>query len=229
MAEHLGSFGISAELSPSVFIESNPADLPAYDGRRRLQELGYHLTKGEVGCFLAHREAWKRVVAAGAPCLVLEDDARLDTALVRHLESAAQAIAGSTMMVRLFSMKTGRHKRWKELSAEFSLVRPLAAASSAVAYLMSPGCAAALLEHSAVFWLAVDEFMDDEAVHGCVVMQGSPQLVRHDDEGASMVGGRQKPPLSLGRKILREIARARRNLSQALNRERTLWRLGLRP
>jgi glycosyl transferase family 25 len=229
MADHLGDFGISPEVSAAVFITSNHEDLPEYDGRRRLQELGYHLTKGEVGCFLAHRDAWKKVVAAGVPCLILEDDARLDAALVAHLESAAQAIAGSTMMVRLFSMKTGRHKRWKELSAEFSLVRPLAAASSAVAYLISPACAAALLGHSSKFWLAVDEFMDDEADHGCVVLQGYPQLVRHDDEGASMVGGRKKPPLSLGRKILREIARVRRNISQALNRERTLWRLGLRP
>jgi glycosyl transferase family 25 len=229
MADHLGAFGISPELSPSVFIDSHPEDVPGYDGRRRLKELGYHLTKGEVGCFLAHRDAWKKVVASGVPCLILEDDARLDAALVPLLDPAAQAIAGSTMMVRLFSLKTGRHKRWKELSPEFSLVRPLAAASSAVAYLISPACAAALLEQSSKFWLAVDEFMDDEADHGCVVMQGYPQLVRHDDEGASMVGGRKKPPLSLGRKILREIGRARRNLSQAIHRERTLWRLGLRP
>jgi len=229
MADHLGAFGISPKLSPSVFIDSHPEDVPGYDGRRRLNELGYHLTKGEIGCFLAHRDAWKKVVTSGVPCLILEDDARLDAALVPLLGPAAQAITGSTIMVRLFSMKTGRHKCWKKLSAEFSLVRPLTAASSAVAYLISPAGAADLIEHSSRFWLAVDEFMDDEADHGCIVMQGHPQLVRHDDEGASMVGGRKKPPLNLGRKILREVGRAQRNIFQALHRERTLWRLGLRP
>lgn len=228
MKAHLGAIGLSFELSPPVFLQGTPEELPQYDGAKRTHELGYPLTKGEVGCFLAHRSAWEQVALMGSACLVLEDDARPTAELVATLSAVANAIAGQRMLVRFYSVKHPRHKCWKQLTERFSLVRPLSPGGSTVAYLLTPECARALLEGSRSFWLAVDEYMDDEASHGCVILHGLPEWVMHDDEGASMVGGRIKPKISVIQKFGREWRRAMRNLSQAVHREKTLWRLGLR-
>jgi len=174
MKAHLGEIGLSFELSPPVFLQGAPEALPEYDGAKRTYELGYPMTKGEVGCFLAHRSVWERVALMESACLVLEDDARPTADLVATLSAAATAIAGQRMLVRFYSVKHPKHKCWKQLTKRFSLVRPLSPGGSTVAYLLTPECARALLEGSRSFWLAVDEYMDDEASHGCVILHGSP-------------------------------------------------------
>lgn len=229
MKAHLGEIGLSFELSPPVFLQGTPEALPEYDGAKRTHELGYPMTKGEVGCFLAHRSVWERVALMGSACLVLEDDARPTADLVATLSAAATAIAGQRMLVRFYSVKHPQHKRWKQLTERFSLVRPLSPGGSTVAYLLTPECAQALLEGARTFWLAVDEYMDDEASHGCIILHGLPEWVAHDDEGASLVGARAKPRLSALLKLAREWRRLLRNMRRSIHRERTLWRLGLRP
>ena len=42
------------------------------------------LTYGELACYAGHRDAWKRIVEIGKPCIVLEDDARLSAPLDKH-------------------------------------------------------------------------------------------------------------------------------------------------
>ena len=226
---HLKELGLSCELSPAVFIQVPPEEVPGYDHPRRLRELGYGLTKGEIGCFLAHRAAWEAIVRRGETCLVLEDDARLESRLVAHLGKASEAISGRAMLIRFYSVKHPRYKTWRRLEGGFELVRPLSPGGSTVAYMLTPECARELVAGSRSFWLAVDEYMDDEAAHGSPVLHGHPEWVRHEDEGASLVGARTKPQISSFRKVSREWRRLLRNLRQVAHRERTLWQLGLRP
>ena len=225
---HLKALGLSCELSPAVFIQMPPEALPGYDHPRRVRELGYGLTQGELGCFLAHRAAWEAIARRGETCLVLEDDARLEPQLVPLLGQASRALAGRAMLIRFYSVKHPRHMTWRRLAEGFELVRPLSAGGSTVAYMLTPECACALLDGSRNFWLAVDEYMDDEAAHGAAILHAFPEWVRHEDEGASLVGPRVKPPLSLLRKAWREGRRAIRNIRQKIHREKTLWQLGLR-
>jgi len=226
---HLKELGLSCELSPAVFIQVPPENVPGYDHPRRLRELGYGLTKGEIGCFLAHRTAWKSIARRGEPCLILEDDARLESRLVPLLNQASVALAGRAMLIRFYSIKHPQHKTWRSLAGGFELVRPLSPGGSTVAYMLTPECARALLEGSRSFWLAVDEHIDDEASHGAPILHGFPEWVRHEDEGASLVGARTKPQISAFRKVAREWRRHLRNIRQSFHRERTLWQLGLRP
>lgn len=225
---HLEGLGLASLLSPAVFVQTAAEEVPGYDHSRRLQELGYGLTKGEIGCFLAHQSAWEQVVRLGQASLILEDDARLDSRLVPLLRPAAEAITGQDMLVRFYSVKHPRHKTWRKLPEGFELVRPLSSGGSTVAYLITPECARRLLAGSRQFWLAVDEYMDDEASHGSVVLHGFPEWVRHEDEGASLVGARTKPRMSLPKKIQREWRRFLRNLRHTAHRETVLWKLGLR-
>jgi len=225
---HLEALGLTSSISPAVFVQTTAEEVPGYQHGRRLRELGYGLTKGEIGCFLAHKAAWEQVVRHKQVSIILEDDARLDERLIPSLEPIAAAVAGKSMVVRLFSAKHPKHKSWRVLPGGYELVRPLSAGGSTVAYLITPESALRLLAGSRSFWLAVDEYMDDEAAHGAAVLHGFPERVRHEDEGASLVGSRAKPRLSLLRKIGRELRRAVRNIRQAAHRELVLWRLGLR-
>jgi GR25 family glycosyltransferase involved in LPS biosynthesis len=225
---HLGALGLASLLSPAVFVQTAVEEVPGYDHSKRLMELGYGLTKGEIGCFLAHQAAWEQVVRLGQTSLILEDDARLDPRLTPLLRPTADAIAGQAMLVRFYSVKHPRHKTWRTLPGGFELVRPLSSGGSTVAYLITPECASKLLAGSRQFWLAVDEYMDDEASHGTIVLHGFPEWVRHEDEGASLVGARTKPRMSLPKKIQREWRRLLRNIRHSAHRERVLWKLGLR-
>jgi hypothetical protein len=65
--------------------------------------------------------------------------------------------------------------------------------------------------------------MDDEASQGAPILHGFPEPVRHEDEGASLVGARTKQPISALRKVAREWRRILRNIRQSIHRERTLW------
>jgi GR25 family glycosyltransferase involved in LPS biosynthesis len=225
---HLGTLGLASLLSPAVFVQTTAEEVTAYDHSKRLRELGYGLTKGEIGCFLAHQTAWEQVVRLGQTSLILEDDARLDSRLISLLRPTADSIAEQAMLVRFYSVKHPRHKTWRTLPGGFELVRPLSSGGSTVAYLITPECARKLLAGSRRFWLAVDEYMDDEASHGTVVLHGFPEWVRHEDEGASLVGARTKPRMSVAKKIQREWRRLLRNIRQSAHRETVLWKLGLR-
>lgn len=209
-------------------MQTNAEEVTAYDHSKRLRELGYGLTKGEIGCFLAHQTAWEQVVRLGQISLILEDDARLDSRLISLLRPTADSIAEQAMLVRFYSVKHPRHKTWRTLPGGFEIVRPLSSGGSTVAYLITPECARQLLAGSRRFWLAVDEYMDDEASHGTVILHGFPEWVRHEDEGASLVGARTKPRMSVAKKIQREWRRFLRNIRQSAHRETVLWKLGLR-
>lgn len=227
-AEHFREMGVDPCVSPAVFLTGAPEDCAHYDHRRRVRELGYGLTKGEVGCFLAHRKAWEKVAELGTTCLVVEDDARMTPELPTRLKSLASAIEGADLLLRLYSFRHPQGKVWRQLDRGLTLVRPFKAGSSAVAYMLTPQAAQRLLGGSGRFWLAVDEYMDDEAAHGCAILDARPELIRHDDDGSSLIGARTKPSIGPWAKLRRESLRLIRNLRQSFWRERVLWRLGIR-
>ena len=45
-----------------------------YDQKKRLSRYGFELTVGELGCFLAHRDCWKRIVDSRSMGVILESD-----------------------------------------------------------------------------------------------------------------------------------------------------------
>lgn len=225
---HLSALGLNAVFLPAVFVEGPAEDEPSYDHLTRSRMLGYGLTHGEVGCFLAHKTAWTKVASGHCPCLILEDDARLRDDAANKLGELAEAVAGTKVILRLFSQRHPRAKLWRRLTCGLEIVRPMSAGHSAVAYLLDPAAAAALLRSSTRFWQTVDDHMDDEPAHSCVIMHVLPELAHHEDEGNSLIGARRKSPLPLALRLRREWLRALRKAKLAWHREKTLWSLGLR-
>lgn len=228
LCEHLKNLGLQASVAPAVFLAGAAESAVEYDHATRIRILGYAMTAGEVGCFLAHRTAWGMVAAATGPCLVLEDDARLDARLVRSLDELGSAIASTKVVLRLFSQRHPPAKLWRRLACGLDIIRPASPGYSAVAYLLTPDAARALLHSSERFWQTVDDHLDDEATHGFAIMHVSPELVRHEDEGCSLIGTRRKPEISLAARLRREWLRALRNIRRAWNRRKTSRALGLR-
>ena len=226
---HLEEKGFSTLVSSAVFLASSD-ELPAeYDQKTRKRLLGYDLTLGEIGCFMAHRNAWKHVVSLGAVCLILEDDARLRPTLSpAALQELADAIAGTNHIVRLFSQRHPSAKTWKVLPCGLKIVRPSMPGYSAVAYLLGPVAAAALIARSESFWQTTDDFLDNEGEHGGVVMNAMPEPAWHEDEGRSLIGARVKPSVPWYVKARREWLRAGRNILAARHRYQADHRLGLR-
>lgn len=79
LEEQLGAYGVPFKRVPGVIVDALPGTLADYVDQKAARVLQRReLTKGEVGCALAHRNAWSALLASDAPfALVFEDDARL--------------------------------------------------------------------------------------------------------------------------------------------------------
>lgn len=223
----LEALGIPYALSPAVFVQGELPWSEHYDHATRMRNLGYPMRAGEVGCFLAHREAWKAAAEQDGCTLILEDDAFVDPAKASDIIAASGLLAGQVMMARLISQPRPSFRAWRKLPSGTCLARPTRPGNLAVGYLLSRDCARALIRHSAAFWCPVDDFMNLEYVHGCPMMHFEPEIAEHRDGGVSLIGGRTKPSVSLPRRIIRELLRAWRNARGSLFSWSVLARLGL--
>ncbi len=223
----LDGLGIAAEVSPAVIPASEAPWSPHYDdaGRRRL--LGYSLSRGEIGCFLAHRQVWQRILNGGWPvAMVLEDDAELDVARLGAVADAAVAVVGRTCVVRLVSEPRPRIYVWRELGRGACLGVPTRPGNLTTAYLVTREAAVALLAASESFNCPVDAFMNHIHLHEVDVFNAEPPPARHGI-GRSEIGLRSKPPVGAWFRLKREFLRASLNVRVWTGRLAARARLGL--
>ncbi|HAZ66620.1 MAG TPA: hypothetical protein DCY41_07690 [Opitutae bacterium] len=225
---HAQSVGFEAELSPAVFLTGEYPWSEHYDHVSRLSTMGYGLTRGEVGCFLAHRKVWQKIVeGSDRVCLVLEDDARWITPPDADVALATDAIAGRPMLVRLLSHPQRSYRIWRNLSSSSSLYLPTRASDLSVAYLITREAAVRLLQSSERFIWPVDRFFNFGYLHGVDVLHLGPEKVHHEDTN-SLIGKRSKPIASRIFRLKREWLRVLQSVRVAWAYQKTLGRLGLR-
>ena len=225
---HAQSVGMEAELSPAVFLAGECPWSEHYDHNSRLSTMGYGLNRGEVGCFLAHRKVWQKIVeGTDRVCLVLEDDARWVASPDADIALAMDAIAGRTMLIRLLSQPRRSYRIWRQLSSSSSLYLPTRASDLSVAYLITQEAAARLLQASERFIWPVDRFFNFGYLHGVDVLHLAPEKVLHEDT-TSLIGKRLKPGVSWVFRLKREWLRALQSIRVAWAYQQTLGRLGLR-
>jgi glycosyl transferase family 25 len=225
---HAKSVGFEAELSPAVILTGECPWSEHYDHVSRLSTMGYGLNRGEVGCFLAHRKVWQKIVeGTDRVCLVLEDDARWVASPDADIALAMDAIAGRTMLIRLLSQPRRSYRIWRQLSSSCSLYLPTRASDLSVAYLITQEAAARLLQASERFIWPVDRFFNFGYLHGVDVLHLGPEKVRHEDTD-SLIGKRTKPIASWTFRLKRECIRAIQSVRVAWAYQQTLGRLGLR-
>lgn len=142
----LGGFGVPFKRVPGVMVEALPGALTDYVDQAAARILQRReLTKGEIGCALAHRNAWAEILAGGEQfALVFEDDARLTAApLDEDVQRVLASDKPAVVLLDAYSDYTVVSARSRPVG---NVYRTLVPAPGAWAYALNRAAAAILLE-----------------------------------------------------------------------------------
>ncbi|SPH24771.1 hypothetical protein DEA8626_03808 [Defluviimonas aquaemixtae] len=130
-----------------------------YDARANARGGRHPLVPAEIGCYLSHITAWKRI--AGGPAeggFVFEDDVAASGDLARVLALLAEDRAGDWDMVKLFSFDEEPDiVADRSLGDEHRLVIPYRVPTCLIGYGLTRGAAARLADRAIPFFRPVDE------------------------------------------------------------------------
>ena len=177
-------------LAASLPIESEV--MPAVDGarltaqeidraaaRRRFEpRYPFALTRTEVGVFLSHRAAWRRIVDEALDfAFIFEDDAEIDPASFAALAEFVVAERPAWDYV-LLPAKPIRNGTAVAERGAFALMRPDAPPLRAIAQIVSRAAAQRLLDRTLPFDRPIDTLMQMTWVTGQPVLVAAPSPVR---------------------------------------------------
>lgn len=148
----------------AIFVEDHQK-VREYDQNKRLRHYGFDMSLGEIGCFLAHRECWKKAVEGNEMLLVLEGDAMPspDAQLsINRILEVVREYQDSFDLVRLqgtFPQNHLCHRVIADLVKGYKLIQSYRDPMGAVAYIVTPHAAGRLLRESTSFFCPVDVFL----------------------------------------------------------------------
>jgi glycosyl transferase, family 25 len=156
-----------------------PQEIDRAAARRRFQpRYPFALTRTEVGAFLSHRAAWRRIVDDALDfAVIFEDDAEIDPASFAGLIAFVAAERPAWDYV-LMPAKPIRNGAVVASRGAFSLIRPDAPPLRAIAQIVSLAAAKRLLERTLPFDRPVDTLLQMTWVTGQPLMVASPSPVR---------------------------------------------------
>ncbi|WP_298428396.1 glycosyltransferase family 25 protein [Rhodoblastus sp.] len=186
----------------------------------------FALNRGEVGVFLSHRAAWRRILAEGLDyALIFEDDAEIDAeAFARTCALARQSREHWTYALAP-SEKTPVRGQVLTRAEGVALIRPDSPPLRAIAQFVSAPAARRLLEVTESFDRPVDTFLQMSWVTGVELLAFQPSGVRDASGslGGSTIQAKRKPlAQKLARETLRPVYRAQVRLWHALARRPAL-------
>jgi glycosyl transferase family 25 len=202
----------------------------AYARRRFRPHYPFPLTRTEVGVFLSHRAAWRRIVDEALDfAFIFEDDAQIDPSAFAALVAfvTLERRAWDYVLLPAQPIRNGTPiARYGALS----LLRPDAPPLRAIAQIVSLAAAKRLLERTLPFDRPIDTLMQMTWVTGQSLLVASPSPVRDvsRETGGSTV---QRKSMSLAERLRHEairpiyraqvLARYRRHLAEASRYGRT--------
>jgi glycosyl transferase, family 25 len=196
----------------------------AYARRRFRPTYPFQLTRTEVGVFLSHRAAWRRIVDDALDfAFIFEDDAEIDSAAFAALLEFVTLERPAWDYV-LLPAQPIRNGTAVASHGELALLRPDAPPLRAIAQIVSVTAAKRLLDRTLPFDRPIDTLMQMTWVTGQPVLVASPSPIRDvsRETGGSTV---QRKSMSLVERLRHEamrpvyraqvLARYRRYLGQA--------------
>jgi glycosyl transferase family 25 len=196
----------------------------AYARRRFRPAYPFPLTRTEVGVFLSHRVAWRRIVDDALDfAFIFEDDAQIDANVFASLLEflTAERSAWDYVLLPAEPIRNGTAIARRD---GLALLRPDAPPLRAIAQVVSIAAAKRLLDSTLPFDRPIDTFMQMTWVTGQPVLVASPSPVRDVSlkTGGSTV---QRKSMSFVERLQHEamrpiyraqvLARYRRDLKQA--------------
>jgi len=167
---------------------------------------GYELTPNEIGCYLSHKEAWKRCVEAGIPTLIFEDD----FVLTPEFETMIQALLSNPKAWSFVRLQGLYEVAYQEVSLLDSvhLVKNIGDAVGATAYLLKPEVARTLIEQSSDIYEPVDHFLEHQKKHGLEFLAVRPYPVDITRAKSTIDDRHERAPVKGLRKRFRSLVRA---------------------
>jgi glycosyl transferase, family 25 len=196
----------------------------AYTPRRFQPRYPFALTRTEIGVFLSHRAAWRRIVDDALDfAFIFEDDAEIDPSAFAALLAfiTAERSAWDYVLLPAQPILNGTEIARR---GGLALLRPDTPPLRAIAQIVSLNAARGLLERTLPFDRPIDTLMQMTWVTGQPVLVASPSPVRDvsRETGGSTV---QRKSMGLAERLRHEIlrpiyraqvlARYRRHLAQA--------------
>ncbi len=225
ICRRLNAAGISHEILDAVDGEKEGANRHGGGLRQDLcrRKHGRDMTPGEIGCFLSHRNLWRKIAAQENGCaMVLEDDAVWDgdflSAAARVME--CEWIWDVVLFSRFAAPKIDR--ALCELGNGRRLVRYKTRALTTAAYLISQSGAQKMLHHCREMREPVDNMMGEWWKNGAAFYSVHPPPVKQADF-PSLIGGEKR-----GAKYSQMTVPQRIAASLARKRERWACRIYLR-
>ncbi len=195
-----------------------------YDERAARRRFKYPLVRAEIGCYLSHVEAWRRIAQGGEPGgFVFEDDFAFNGDPAPVMEALSRD-DGDWNMVKLFSIKARpRVVDHRPLTQTHRLSTPYAVPNGLVGYALRREAAARLADQSIPFFRPVDEdhkFFWEKGLKVALV-QPMPVVMGDDRSATGTVGDHR----SAGRRATHAspIHQAITNMAYQLSYRGRLW------
>jgi GR25 family glycosyltransferase involved in LPS biosynthesis len=178
----------------------------AYSPSRFRPRYPFRLTPTEIGVFLSHRAAWRRIVDDNLDfAFLFEDDAQIDTARFSQLSDfvVSERAAWDYVLLPAKPIRKGREVARR---GDLTLLRPDAPPLRAIAQVVSRAGALRLLDRTLPFDRPVDTFLQMTWVTGQPVLVASPSPVC---DVSVQTGGTtvQRKSMGLGERLRHEAMR----------------------
>ena len=206
---------IESEILPAVDgVRLSVQDVnAAYVRSRFAPRYPFALSLSEIGAFLSHRAAWRRIVDGGLDfACVFEDDAEIDGERFDALLDFAAAERGRWDYVLMPATGLEPAGAVVVRGREFSLLRPHSPPLRAIGQIVSRAAAERLLSITSPFDRPVDTFLQMAWVTGVTMLVATPTPIR---DASAETGGTTVQRRRIGvvqrlrHEIMRPIYRAR--------------------
>ena len=130
-----------------------------YDEKKNRRRARHNMVKPEIGCYLSHIAAWKKIADGTDPGgTVLEDDFQVSGDLKKILELLATDAGQDWDIVKLFAFHPDRKVvSRRALAPGIDLVEPYRVPTCLIGYVIKKSTAQRLVQNSVPFFRPVDE------------------------------------------------------------------------
>jgi GR25 family glycosyltransferase involved in LPS biosynthesis len=205
----IGALPIPGEILPAVDgkLLTPEAAKAAYARARHAPRYPFALGLPEIGAFLSHRAAWRRIVDDGLDwAAVFEDDAFVDPGRFAGLLDflAAERAGWSYVLMPATGLEPGGETL--ALSGAFALIRPRSPPLRAIGQIVSREAAERLIAVTAPFDRPIDTFLQMNWITGVTLLVATPTPIRDvsRETGGTTV---QRKRLGLVQRLRHEVMR----------------------
>jgi glycosyl transferase family 25 len=221
VAWQLDATPFSWSFQDAVHGASLPSFPEEYDRGKHLRLLGFDMIPGQIGCFLSHRQAWKKCLQTQKLTLILEDDFQFRQELSEVLPIVFDSLPHFDVLKLQGHQEGWKYKVLKDYGKN-QLVKHYHDTFGVAAYFVKPESAKILLEKSNRFHAHVDDFFGHDWIHGLKILCVLPYPVKPSGQPTTI--GRfdiTKRKLSRTKKLLIKFRRLPRSFAKRFYRMRT--------